>query len=305
MVPLVHGEWKEVRTLVIGEVETPPKGEVRTCKHSYFSRLASAEEFTRLALVETHQRGIENSPHVAAVMDGADWLQGLADHHCPHAVRILDFPHAAQRIGEIGQALPGAVSDQAQPWTQRWLHSLKHEGPQPVLAELRVRQAQQPTLEPLRKHLAYLEKRESQMLYPAFSQHGWPIGSGMVESANKNVVEARLKGTGMHWRDTHVNPMLALRTILCSDRWETAWPQIETLLRIQAQQQRRLRRQQRAQVKHDRLFAQALPRQTTAAPPTQPTLVPPANLSPAADTRALPKPHHRPSPNHPWRHTKI
>jgi hypothetical protein len=40
--------------------------------------------------------------------------------------------------------------------------------------------------------LAYLEKREAHMQYPTYQETGWPIGSGMVESANKLVVEARL-----------------------------------------------------------------------------------------------------------------
>ena len=39
----------------------------------------------------------------------------------------------------------------------------------------------------------------------------------MVESANKVVVQARLKGAGMHWEPTHVNPMLALRTAACNE----------------------------------------------------------------------------------------
>jgi hypothetical protein len=37
------------------------------------------------------------------------------------------------------------------------------------------------------------------MAYPVFQAAGWPIGSGMVESANKLVVEDRLKGAGMIW----------------------------------------------------------------------------------------------------------
>ena len=61
------------------------------------------------------------------------------------------------------------------------------------------------------------------MQYPEFRRNGWPIGSGMVESANKNVVEARLKGTGMHWERSNVNPMLALRTAICNDRWQEMW----------------------------------------------------------------------------------
>ena len=76
------------------------------------------------------------------------------------------------------------------------------------------------------------------MCYPEFLAAGWPIGDGAVESANKLVVEARLKGSGMHWSRTQVNPMLALRNIVCHDRWDEAWPQIVQTLRQQAQQRR-------------------------------------------------------------------
>ena len=61
------------------------------------------------------------------------------------------------------------------------------------------------------------------MHYPAYQQQSWPIGSGMVESANKVVVQARLKGAGMHWEPTHVNPMLCLRAAACSERWDEGW----------------------------------------------------------------------------------
>lgn len=60
------------------------------------------------------------------------------------------------------------------------------------------------------------------MQYPLYQQQGWPIGSGMVESANKLVVEARLKGAGMHWQRTHDNPMLALRNGVCNKRSDEA-----------------------------------------------------------------------------------
>ena len=49
----------------------------------------------------------------------------------------------------------------------------------------------------MQEKLAYLQKRETHMQYPTYQQAGWPIGSGSVESANKVVVEARLKGAGM------------------------------------------------------------------------------------------------------------
>ena len=85
------------------------------------------------------------------------------------------------------------------------------------------------------------------MQYPRFQQQGWPIGSGMVESANKNVVEARLKGTGMHWERRNVNPMLALRNAVCNARWQEMWR--KAILQHQKQQalHRKDRGEQRAQ----------------------------------------------------------
>lgn len=59
-----------------------------------------------------------------------------------------------------------------------------------------------------------------------------------MESGNKLVVEARLKGSGMHWAEDHVDPMLAIRNIICSNRWKEEWPKIEDWLRQQAQQRR-------------------------------------------------------------------
>ena len=242
MVPLIHGQWSEVRTVVIGEVQprVEERGEwvVHTRNLSYFSRKVSAEEFTRLALVEMQRRGVENAKKVGAVMDGSEWLQGFSDYHCPNAVRILDLPHAGEHISPIGEYLCGEGTPEKKQWVSKRLHQLKHEGPDELLTEFRDLQKEHPDEKAVSGNLAYLEKRENQMQYPQFQAQGWPIGSGIVESGNKLVVEVRLKGSGMHWAGTNVNPMLALRNILCSDRWKEDWPKIETRLRQQASQQR-------------------------------------------------------------------
>jgi hypothetical protein len=243
MVPLLHGIWAEVRTLVVGEVQ-PPKEEhgeqvVHTQKLSYFSRKVNAETFDRLALVEIHRRGIENAKQVAAVMDGAEWEQGFTEHHCPQATRILDFPHAAEHISPIGAYLHGENTLETRAWLDDRLHKLKHSGPEDLLVELRELQSQRPEAQEIASNLAYLEKRKQQMQYPSFQAQGWPIGSGMVESGNKLVVEARLKGAGMHWAEQNVNPLLTIRNILCSDRWKEEWPKIEIRLRQQNMLKRR------------------------------------------------------------------
>ena len=244
MVPLRHGEWAEVKTLVVGERDpAAPAGDLHTL--SYFSRLSDAESFGDAAVVETHRRGVAAAGKVAGVVDGAVWLQGFLDLHCPDAVRILDFAHGVEHVNLVGQAVFGVGTPEASAWLAGQRHTLKHEGGAVMLTALHTLVEAHPEVEACRAPLEYLAKRVQQLDYPAFAAAGWPLGSGVVESANKVVVEARLKGAGMRWARKHVNPMVALRTVVYSDRWEEGWAEImQTLCEEQREEQRR-RRQRR------------------------------------------------------------
>ncbi len=94
----------------------------------------------------------------------------------------------------------------------RSLHLLKQWGSRFMRSALYCLQPCIQEIEALKEPLEYLCKREAMMQYPRYQREGWSIGSGMVESANKTVMQARLKGAGMHWVPAYVNPMLALRT---------------------------------------------------------------------------------------------
>jgi hypothetical protein len=253
MVHLVGEGWVEVKTLAIGRIASNPAGEVHAKDLSYFSRLDGAETFRRLAAGEFCRRGTYQATRVCAVMDGAEWLQGFVDWHVPKAVRILDFPHAAEHLSLAAHAVFGPGTAQASEWLGRWVHELRHGDPEAVLAALRdlpTTDAPDPVsaAQTREEVLAYLEKRRSMIAYAEFVAAGYPIGSGMVESANKLVVEARLKGSGMHWARPNVNPLLALRTAACSGRWSEVWPGIWQALCARGRTQRHRRQPPRPSV---------------------------------------------------------
>jgi len=305
MVPLVGGEWAEVKTLTIGEIQKPvlERGEwvVHSENHSYFSRMTESSLFRRLALVETHIRGIEKAKIVAAVTDGAEWEQGFLDFHCPQAKRILDFPHAAERVSQIGKAVWGEESDQTKKWLGDQLHQLKHDGPSDLFSEIVELRNQKPTLEVLQKNQTYLEKRSDHMQYPRYQAQHLPIGSGAMESGNKVVVEARLKGAGMHWAIPHVNPMLTLRNIFCSERWSEGWLQITITLRQQEYQRRKELHQ-----KHKRDSQQTSTQpQVKSQVLEKPVLSQPIPMLPVPSNTTLPHKSSIPAPNHPWRRSPI
>jgi len=181
-------------------------------------------------------------------------------------------------------------------WLARQAHALKHDGPDPVLAALRALPAGQHR----DAALAYLEPRLAQLQYPTFRAAGYPIGSGLVEGANKVVVEDRLKGSGMHWAPPSVDPMLALRTVVCADRWEEAWPQISARLRAAD----RTRRRQRHQRALGRRAAREPARRAMTPPPATAAPTPPAPAAPtlSAAPQHAPKTilNGRPTKAHPW-----
>ncbi len=314
MVPLVHGAWAEVKTVAIGEIQPPviERGEavVHTTHLSYFSRLAEAQTFNRLATVETHRRGTEGAETVCAVSDGAEWIQAFVDLQRHDAVRILDFSHAAGYVAQVGETVWGEGTAEFKAWLTSTLHELKHDSPAKVLQTLRDMQheleggtASAETLDRVRTAVNYLDKRSAQMQYARFQAAGYPIGSGSVESGNKVVVEARLKGAGMHWAREHVNPMVALRDMLCSDRWEEDWPQIATRMRTEHSGERQQR--QRARYVMATASSSASPispaRAERLAP--EPIAIPTMQRAPSLSHKA--KQPYRPPANHPWRHSPI
>lgn len=312
MVPLQHHQWAEVKTLAIGTVGAPVQEHgawgVHTEQLSYFSRLAEAETFGRLALVETHRRGTETAKTVCAVSDGAEWIQGFVDLHRPDAVRILDFPHAASAVARAGQAVYGEGTAKFTQWFTTQRHTLRHGTPQDVFHALRQLARTAPRRKVLaavatvQESLSYLEKRRDMLAYAWCDARGYPIGSGSVESANKLVVERRLKGAGMHWARSHVNPMVALRAMACSDRWPEAWPPIAQQVRQHGWQVRpqRQRTSRPSQVPVSPLAS----RQPVVLPSTPAAGAPPAPLrfpaSRPTPRQGAPGPY-RPPPNHPWR----
>jgi hypothetical protein len=74
---LTNGEWREVKTVVIGEFESQwnekaSKTEVKSRNLSYFSRSYSVREFEQYALPELYERGVFNADKVVTVNDGGD-----------------------------------------------------------------------------------------------------------------------------------------------------------------------------------------------------------------------------------------
>lgn len=295
---LTSGEWREVKGLAVGEFETvyaasDGSEEVRTQNLSYFTRSYRIRDFETFALAELVRRGLGGAETVVAVNDGAEWLQSFINYHRPTAVRILDFAHALGYVADAGKAIWSAEKDTFKGWFEHCSHQLKHKPPQRTLGELKLllpkaQGDEQATV--IDNARSYLQRRLDMIDYPYFQSRGYPIGSGSVESAHKQVVQRRMKQAGMRWAPHHVNPILALRDLLCNGRWSGGWDNIVSF-QLQLQREKRCQR--------------ALAKQPSPSPPLTFSALRAAGLLPTADAveeeppvQVKPK---RDPKDHPWR----
>jgi hypothetical protein len=76
---------------------------------------------------------------------------------------------------------------------------------------------------PARAALRYLESRREQLRYPDALADGLPIGSGLIESGNRHVLQRRLKHAGAWWLPDNLNSMACLRTTRASGSFDDYW----------------------------------------------------------------------------------
>ena len=142
--------------------------------------------------------------------------------------------------------------------------------------------------------MLFRSKREAHMQYPTYQAAGWPIGSGSVESANKGVVEARLKGAGMRWERQNVNPLLVLRNAVCNRQWHELWRTSVAKRRALCTSQRQADSQQRLTRAFWTLVFWGTQVSRLSHPPVQ------AATGPSAPARAE-QPARRPGSAYSWR----
>jgi hypothetical protein len=230
-VPLVGGAWTDVKLAAFADLA--PDGTATNL--SYVARWEPAERFGGSITPEAQRRGVDEARLVVSPNDGAEWIQGNLDLVAHRAVRILDFPHAAEHLGVVAGLVCGEGTGEARAWAAAQRQALLDDGPAPLLAALAACQAQGPCAgaradaegrtpaEQLAREVAYFTKRAAQLDYPTFRERGYPIGSGIAESGHKVVIAPRRKRAGQHWADHHLNPLLALRCAACNGRWDATW----------------------------------------------------------------------------------
>jgi len=69
----------------------------------------------------------------------------------------------------------------------------------------------------------YLYRNRARMRYHECLANGWPIASGPVEGACKNLIKDRMERSGMRWTEQMAEAIVQLRAIYLSGDFDCYW----------------------------------------------------------------------------------
>lgn len=178
-----------------------------------------------------HLVGADNCRHVGIAADGAEWIWQEVGKYFPTRVQIVDYYHVLEHLWEVARARFGQDTQAQREWIDRQKERLLTDKVTEVIADLGQWLPSDPSCRDLRRRVAcYLHTHQRRMRYRTFREQGYHIGSGVAEAGCKAVVQARLKGAGMRWKQEGAEAILHLRCAVCS----TQQPDFRQLARQQS-----------------------------------------------------------------------
>lgn len=221
--------WREIKVGVLARLSQhrTRTGQVvpRLVQRRLVAVLGDIEALSPRLWSEAVRQGISQAPQVVWLSDGGRGLWRLFEERfAGHAQGILDFYHAVQQLWKGAAAWLDGRTTQARRWFGWARHRLRHGLPDGVLADLTdaldVEGLPATARDTLTTVHAYLERHREHINYAQYKELGLPLGSGMVESACKWLIQQRFKGVGMRWSEDGFNHLLHLRLAWVNGRFE-------------------------------------------------------------------------------------
>lgn len=205
--------------------------EVRLCtasvhESSQVRYAATFEEVDQVCHLWAHCAkavGMGLSSKVHVVCDGAAWIRTQSKNAFGDQSTILiDFYHVCDYLSQVNQSVKGLPRG----WFQTQKKRLRQGRVRALLKDLEQRlEATDLSDEdaPVRRAHRYLKNRLDVLDYKQALESGLPIGSGLIESAHKHVLQSRMKLPGASWKIEHAEIMVRTRAFRANKQWNEYW----------------------------------------------------------------------------------
>jgi len=207
--------YKEVRLFA-----STAKGSDQTF---YAATLGPVDTVALLWAYTAKLAGMSLASFVHVLADGATWIDTQSwIAFGPRGRLLIDLYHVLEYLG----AAAPVCSDHQRRWLKTQKKRLKKGHAAKVIEELRahLEPPERPDCEsPVRCAWRYLENRRENLAYDQAIAKDLPLGSGLIESGNKHVIQARMKIPGASWNEQTAENFVSARAMRANYQWESYW----------------------------------------------------------------------------------
>ena len=140
---------------------------------------------------------------------------------------VLDLMHVLEKVWKAAYVLHAEGSLDADLWVRDRTLRILSGGVGQVVKGIRQSVTKRGLSGAKRKTLlgvaGYLYRNRARMRYDEYLALGWPIGSGPVEGACKNIIKDRMERSGMRWTEQMAEAIVQLRAIYLSGDFDRYW----------------------------------------------------------------------------------
>ena len=228
-------QWREIKVGLLVRlgyrITRAGKQVTRLYHRRLVAVLGDIDRFIPRIQLEAQLQSYQSAPQVIWLSDGGrGFWRVYRQCFANCAIGILDFYHAAGHLWRATAALFDGHSPDAIQWFKRWRSLLRHGHHQTVLDSLVALVspdlAQGEDVETIQQVQAYFQTHQLHIRYHSFKRQQCPLGSGMIESACKWLIQQRFKGVGMRWSEDGFNHLLHLRLDWVNHRFDSLFPHV-------------------------------------------------------------------------------
>lgn len=227
-------DWREPKLVIVFEMDE--QGRMKKGTQAIIDgSFQGPDELLEVLAMRLHQVGALTAEMVAFRADGAPWIWdrlewvrqrlGLKKRQVSLG---LDWCHAVHHISLALEPLV-AEADRKRVFKKlrKWL---KQGAWKKVVYELidLLREKGLDENAPVWTEINYLERHgeAGHMDYATCRRRKLPTGSGAIESAIRRVINLRMKGNSISWKEENAEGMLVLRGLVVSRRWNATFAKI-------------------------------------------------------------------------------
>jgi len=187
-------------------------------KKEYSAYIGSANEFSKFVYQIAINQGYGQYEQTIILGDGATWIRTMCEELFPDALQILDIYHLSENVYDFAKYVFKKDEKQYRPWAKKIISWIKEERLDEVFKAIDKTGVIKTPIGVVDLK-GYLTNNKDKMSYNKYVFRGYYIGSGAIESANKVVLQRRLKQAGMRWSIPTAQAVLSLRAKVESGLW--------------------------------------------------------------------------------------